>query len=150
MEVRVALSYDLAGPYHLTHEGTQGDNMDVGDLTKVSEKRTEVLRDVVRHSMRPEDMRPGKPLPGAYVPQQPTWPNSVLPEVGFGNDCCHFALSGWGLTLLMHACTMAYGAAWPKTTPTTTSNVGRTPGRALQAAPGQGLLAPPREAPVSE
>ena len=37
--------------------------------------------------------------------------HGVLPEVGFSDDHCHFALSGWGLALLMGACDVACEAA---------------------------------------
>ena len=57
--------YGLVGPYRPVHAG---DNMCVGYFTKVSEKSTEFLRYVVRHSLCAEDMRPGNPPPGAYVP----------------------------------------------------------------------------------
>ena len=109
MEVWVASPYSLAGPYYLAHGGAQGDNMGVGCFTKVSEKRTEYLWYVVCHTLHPEARCTSGPQPISYVLQQPAWPHRVLPEVGFSDDCHHFALSGWGLALLM-ACAATCGS----------------------------------------
>ena len=86
------------------HGGAKGDGMGAGYFTKVSEKRTEFVRYVVRQSLCPEDMRPGNPPPGAYVSHLPARPHKVLLEVGFSDDRHYFALRGLGLTLLMGAC----------------------------------------------
>ena len=73
MEVWVSLLYGLAGPYCLAHGGAHANSMGVGYFTKVSEKQTEFLRYVVRHTLRPEDQRPGGMHAGFYVPRQPAW-----------------------------------------------------------------------------
>ena len=70
-----------------------------------------VLAYVLRHSLCLEDIHPGNPPPGAYVPQQPTWSHRVLQDVYFSDDHQHFALGGWGLALLMGACTAGCATA---------------------------------------
>ena len=107
----MASPYGLAGPYKLSHGEAQGDSQDVGYFSKVSKKRTEYLRHVVREGVYPEDQRPGAPDPASYVPRQPAAPHGFLQEVAFSDDRRHFTLTGWGLARLMGICAVTCAAA---------------------------------------
>ena len=89
--------------------------MGVGYFTKVSERHGEFWRYVVCHALRPRDLRPGNSQPNDYVPWQDAWPRRFLHNAGFSGDRRHFALSRWGLALLMGrgavACAAACGSA---------------------------------------
>ena len=107
----VASPYGLAGPYKLHQGGAQGDSQGVGYFSKITEKRTEYLRHVVREGLYPEDQRRGAPDPASYVRRQPAAPHGFLPEVAFTKDRRHFALTGWRLAWPMGICVVTCAAA---------------------------------------
>ena len=69
LDVWVASPNGLVGLHKLRHGGARGESGGVGYFSKISEKRSEHLRDAVKHGLYPENRPPGAPDPATYVPR---------------------------------------------------------------------------------